>query len=42
MTPGARNKFEPEVFGKQMYCMEESICEIIGTFGVPRSHSAPQ
>jgi len=24
--------FEPEVFRKQMYCIEEITCDIIGTF----------
>jgi len=24
--------FEPEVFRKQMYCFEESTCDIVGTF----------
>ena len=39
---GARDKkqvwrpmFEPEVLRKQMYCIEESICDIIGTFRRP-------
>jgi len=27
--------FEPEVFWKQMYCIEESICDIVGTFRRP-------
>jgi len=27
--------FEPEVFRKQMYCIEESTCDIIGTFRRP-------
>jgi len=27
--------FEPEVFRKQMYCIEESICVIVGTFRRP-------
>ena len=39
MTPGARNKFgapmlEPEAFRKQMYCIEESACDIV-TFWSP-------
>jgi len=25
-------RFEPEVFWKQMYCIEESTCGIVGTF----------
>jgi len=33
--------FEPEVFRKQMYCIEESTCNIVGTFRRPRSDSAP-
>jgi len=37
MAPGARSKFgasmfEPEVFRNQMYCIEESTCDIVGTF----------
>jgi len=39
---GARGKkqvwcpmFEPEVFRKQMYCIEENICDIVGTFRRP-------
>jgi len=37
MAPGARNKFgvpvfEPEVFQKQMYCIEESAYDIVVTF----------
>jgi len=27
--------FEPEVFRKQMYCIEESTCDIVGTFRRP-------
>jgi len=27
--------FEPEVFQKQMYCIEQSTCDIVGTFLVP-------
>jgi len=27
--------FEPEVFRKQMNCMEESTCDIVGTFRRP-------
>jgi len=46
MAPGARCKsgapiFEPEVFRKQMYCIEESTCDIVGTFRGPHSDSAP-
>jgi len=37
MAPGARNMFgasmfEPEVFRKQMYCIEESAYDIVVTF----------
>jgi len=39
---GARGKkkiwrpiFEPEAFRKQMYCIEESGCDIVGTFRRP-------
>jgi len=53
MATGARNMFgapmfESEVFRKQMCCIEESTCDVVGTFrrppqsfGVPRSDSAP-
>jgi len=45
MASGARNKFdtpmfEPDVFRKQMYCIEESTWEIVRTFRCPRSDSA--
>jgi len=33
--------FEPEVFRKQMYGIEEITRDIVGTFGAPRSDSAP-
>ena len=44
MAPGARSKFgvptfEPEVFPKQMYCIDEIT--LLGLFGAPRSHSPP-
>jgi len=47
MAPGARNKFgtpmfEPKVFRKQMYCIEESTCDIVGSFRCPRIESAPR
>jgi len=29
------------VFRKQMHCIQESTCDIVGTFGTTRSHSAP-
>ena len=37
MASGARSKFgapmlEPEVFRTQMYCIEESTCDNLGTF----------
>jgi len=40
MAPGAKSKFgapmpEPEVFQKQMYCVEESTFDIVGTFRRP-------
>jgi len=31
--------FEPEVFRKQMYCNEESTCNIAGTFWRPGNHA---
>jgi len=36
MAPGAKCKFralifEPEILRKQVYCNEESICDIVGT-----------
>jgi len=44
---GARGKkqvwrpmFEPEIVPKQMCCIEESTCDIVGTFRSPRSDSA--
>jgi len=33
--------FEPEVFRKQMHCIEESTCDIVATFRRPYSHLAP-
>ena len=44
--PGTRSKFgapifESEVFRRQMYCIEEFTCDIVGTFRRPRSQSAP-
>ena len=40
MAPGARHKFgvpmfEPDVFRKQIYCIEESTCDIVGTIRRP-------
>ena len=32
--------FEPEVFRKQMYCIEGCTCDIVGIFWGPRNHSA--
>jgi len=41
MAPGAISKFgapmfEREVFRKQTYCIEESVCDIFGNFSAPR------
>jgi len=34
--------FEPEVFRKQMHSIEESTCDIVGTFRLPpQSFGAP-
>ena len=33
--------FEPEVFRKQMPCIEESTCDIVGTFRCPPQSFAP-
>jgi len=46
MAPGTSSKFgapvfEPEVFRKQIYCIEEGSCDIVGIFWRPRSISAP-
>jgi len=49
MAPGARSKFgipvlEPEVFRKQMYCIEKSrsACHIVGTYWqLPQSFATP-
>ena len=46
MAPGARRKFgtpifEPEDLRKQMYCIEEGTCDIVGIFWRPRNHSGP-
>jgi len=47
MGPRARSEFdgpifEPEIFRKQMYFIEESICDIVGTFWrPPQSFGAP-
>jgi len=40
MVPEARSKFgapvfEPEIFRKQMHCIGESTCNIVGTFRPP-------
>jgi len=40
MVSGPRSKFgtpmfEPKVFWKQMYYIEESAFDIVGTFGTP-------
>ena len=46
MAPGTRNKFgapafEPDVFRKQMYCIEESTCDIVRTFRPPGNCGPP-
>jgi len=47
MGPGARSKFgapifEPGVFRKQMYCVNESTCDNVGTFRrLTQSFGAP-
>ena len=46
MAPGARSKFdapmiEPEVFRKQMYCIEESAYDIVVTFCSPLPSLCP-
>jgi len=38
MAPGARSKFyaamfQPEIFLKQIQCVKESTCDLVGTFG---------
>jgi len=33
--------FEPDVFRKEIYSIEESTCDIVGSFRRPRSDSAP-
>jgi len=33
--------FEPELFRKQMYCIEEILVALLGLFGAPCSDSAP-
>jgi len=48
MVPGSRSKFgaamfEPELFLKQIYCIEESTRDIVGTFRrPPQSFEAPR
>jgi len=49
MAPGTRSKFGapmlepdfPEVFRKQMYCIEENTCDIVGFSGASGSDSMP-
>jgi len=44
MAPGARRKIGAPIFGSEaliMYWIEESSCDIVGTFCAPRCHSAP-
>jgi len=33
--------FEPEVFRKQMYCIEKVLLTLLGLFDAFNSHSAP-
>jgi len=45
MAPGARSKFgapmfEPEVFRREMHCIEERTCDNVGTFRRPQSIGA--
>jgi len=40
MAPGAGSKigasiFDPEVFRKQIYCIDENACDIVETFQRP-------
>jgi len=47
MAPGARNKFgapmfKPEVFRKQMYCIEEVPVTLLGLFGAPCTDLVPR
>jgi len=46
MVPGTGSKFgapmfEPDVFRKQMICIETSTINTVGLFGAPQSYSAP-
>jgi len=46
MALGAKNKFgapmfEAEVFRKQIYCIEEGTCTLLGLFGASHSDSVP-
>ena len=40
MRLGGALMVEPELFRKQIYCIEESTCDIVGTFRCPRHDSA--
>jgi len=47
MAPGAKSKFgtpmfEPEVFWKQMHCIEENTCDTFRTFWWPHGHLSPR
>jgi len=46
MAPGTISRFgapvfEPEVFPEQVYCIEESICDIVGPFRRPMQWVGP-
>jgi len=46
MAPGARNRFgvpvfEPDVFWKEMHCIEESTCDVVDTLQRTCSDPAP-
>ena len=46
MAPGARSRIGPpmleiEIFRKQIYCVEESTCDFVGTLRRPHCSSAP-
>ena len=50
MAPGSRSRFgtpkspmfESELFRKQIYCIAESTCNIVGIIGVPHSDLATE
>ena len=46
MAPGTRNKFGapvlvPEILRKEIYCSEESTCDLLELFGALRSNLEP-